>query len=160
VFARSVAIEVDASPVEVARRLRAVVTGLGVVGEWMQPMQRDEFRRIRLFGTVGPDTFELRTGWRPSFFRQHYTLWLSGTVEPSGPGTTVRATIVPGFALYTMLAGVLIVGAVAVAAAVRSGGPPATSVFLALVAGVHLLSAWTSFGEAEAALRQAVGHGQ
>jgi hypothetical protein len=156
---RAVVIEVDASPADVAPRLRAVVTRLGVVEEQMQPMRHRESRQIRLFGTVGPDTFALRTGWRPSFVRQHYSLRLSGTFEPSGTGTEVRATIAPGFALYAMLAGVLIIGALAAATAGREGGPRASSGFLLLVAGVHLFSAWSSFAEAESALRRAVGAG-
>jgi hypothetical protein len=159
-FSRPVVIAVDASPAEVTARLRRVVASEGRVGEMLQPMRRGGFQRIRLFGSVGSDTFELRTGWRPSFFRQHYSLWLSGTLESSSDGTTVRATIAPGFALYAMLAGVLIVCAVAVATAARTDdGLPSSSGFLLIVAGVHLFSAWTSFAEAESALRQAVGAG-
>lgn len=152
VLTRHVTLDVDAPVSVVAARLReAVETRDDVVEEFFTSL----FSRageVRFIGQVTPRDFRLRTAVRASWTRQHYTMRVTGVLEPRGERTCVRATIGPGWPLLMLL----ILAPVWIALMLWSVRREAlTAVVLFAIVGAAIgLPAWSAYAEADAALRK------
>lgn len=149
---RQVTLDVDAPVSVVAMRLRdAVETRDDVVEEFFTSL----FSRagdVRFIGQVTPRDFRLRTAVRVSWTRQHYTMRVTGVLEPRGERTCVRATIAPGWPLLVLL----VLAPVWMASMLWSIRRDAlTALVLFSLFGVAIgLPAWSAYAEAEGALRK------
>ena len=149
---RHVTLDVDAPASVVATRLREAVEPRDDVVEEFVTSLFSGVREVRFIGQVTPRDFRLRTAVRVSWTRQHYTMRVTGVLEPRGERTGVRATIAPGWPLLMLL----VLAPLWIAFMLWSARHEAlTAVLLCSIFGAVIgLPAWSAYAEAETALRK------
>jgi len=149
---RHVTLDIDAPVGVVATRLREAVQTRDDVVEQFFTSLFSRAGEVRFIGRVTPRDFRLRTAVRVSWTRQHYTMRVTGVLEPRGERTRVRATIAPGWPLLLLL----VLAPLWMASMLWSVRREAlTAVVLFSLFGVAIgLPAWSAYAEAEGALRK------